>query len=132
MRKIIIRLLVLSIVMIAIFLIFFVTNKTSRPKDIPLFEMEEYQKINKDAIKEITTIRNTEGGQDRKDHYEKKEIEAIYQELKKIKVGAETTLSCDDNTTMYIITLNTDETIGIEIECNWLVLNEKRYLIEKE
>ena len=61
---------------------------------------------------------------------EKELFETIYDRLNKIKIGNETTMSCEDTTTIYSFTLVDDTKIAIAIECDWVIINGKRYILE--
>ena len=41
-------------------------------------------------------------------------------------------MTCEDNTTIYTFILTDNTEITIEKECDWLVIDKKRYKIEKE
>ena len=92
--------------------------------------MDDYKDIVLDKIKSINYIRYTEGGREDNEIIDKDEITTIYNYLKNIKVGEETNRACEDNTTIYELHLNDDRDIKIEIECDWLVIGNKRYLIK--
>ena len=127
------RILIIIILFIMILIFVIMTKKTDEVvTGTALFELPEYQKISKGSIKRIEVIKYTEAGSDRKSYQEEDVINRIYDNLNKIKVMKKTNSACDDNTTIYLFTLNTEEEISIEIECDWLVLNQTRYYIKKE
>lgn len=95
----------------------------------PLFELEEYKDIKAEEIKMINIYHYTEGGVESTILNSEKEIKNTIKQLSKIKVGKETTMACDDNTTSYVLEREED-TITIEIECNVLVLPDHRYEIK--
>ena len=41
-------------------------------------------------------------------------------------------MACEDNTTVYLITLKDGKKKTITIECDWIIIGDKRYLIEKQ
>jgi len=129
-KKIIIWLIILLLV-VGLLIVLSLYKKENASYSKNLLKMEPYNKIKLKEIKSITVNTYTEGGSESTLYDLKSDIESTYNMLKKIKVGKETTKACDDNTTVYVITLNNDEEISIEIECDWLVNNEKRYLIKK-
>jgi len=129
-KKIIIWLIILLLV-VGLLIVLSLYKKEDVSYSKNLLKMEPYNKIKLKEIKSITVNTYTEGGSESTLYDLKSDIESTYNMLKKIKVGKETTKACDDNTTVYVITLNNDEEISIEIECDWLVNNEKRYLIKK-
>ena len=74
-------------------------------------------------------LKFTEAGMDTT-NVEKELFETIYDRLNKIKIGNETTMSCEDTTTIYSFTLVDDTKIAIAIECDWVIINGKRYILE--
>jgi hypothetical protein len=99
-------------------------------KKVPLMEMDNFKDIVIDKIKSINIIRYTEGGADDKEIIDKEEIKSIYNSLSKIKVGKETDRACEDNTKVYVFNMIDGKKIKVEIECDWLVIGNKRYEIE--
>ena len=95
-----------------------------------LMDYGDYQKINEYNIKKIEIVKYTEGGDDTQEVQED-DFPRIYNNLKDIKIGKETTRTCEDNTTVYKFTLRDDTNLKIEIECDWVIINNKRYIIEK-
>lgn len=88
-------------------------------KDVPL----------KDVTK-VKIIKFTEAGSDIKEETNSDEIKKIYNMVNNIKVGKETDMACEDNTTIYAFYIDNEEKISVEIECDWVILNGKRYLIK--
>ena len=54
------------------------------------------------------------------------------EELRKMKVGTKTSMACDDNTKIYKFYMEDGNTISIEIECDWFVIDGERYQIIKD
>ena len=98
-------------------------------ESISLMEYGEYAKITKDNIKGIKIIRYTEGG-DETSTVSDDAIIKVYNNLKKKKMGKETGMTCDDNTTVYIFTLIDGTEMTIEIECGLAVIGNKRYVLK--
>ncbi len=98
--------------------------------NLKLMEMDEYKKIVIDKVDKLEVMKYTEAGIDEKTYTLKDDIISIYNNLKQIQIGKEVSKACDDNTTKYIFYLENDK-YSIEIECEWLVLNGKRYEIIK-
>ena len=95
-----------------------------------IMSLSEYQDIKEEDIKEISMIRYTEAGDSKPIKYEtKSEISAIYNNLKSITYSKETTIACEDNTTVYTIILKDGTKKTIEFECEVLVLKDRRLLI---
>ena len=95
-----------------------------------LFEMPQYKDKKLDNITKIEVNKYTVGGLIPEVIEDKEEINKTMYSLLNMKLGEETNQSCEDNTTIYIITTE-DETIKIEKECDWVIIGEKRYLIVK-
>ena len=128
-KKIIIWLIILLLIIGVLVILSFYKKENSYTKS--LFKMKPYNKIVLEDIKSITMTKYTEGGSESTLYDLKKDIEYTYNQLKETKVGKETDMACDDNTTIYTFTLKNDEEISIEFECDWLVTQNKRYLIKK-
>ena len=104
-------------------------GKKSNP--IYLMDYKDYAKIKEDNIKEIKITKYTVAGAD-STYVNEDFIKNVYQNFKKIKLGKETNMTCEDNTTIYTFILTDNTEITIEKECDWLVIDKKRYKIEKE
>lgn len=129
-KKIIIWLIILLLV-VGLLLILLLFKKEEDSYKTNLLDMEPYNKIVLEDIKTITVNRYTEGGSESTLYDQTNDITGTYNMLKSIKVGKETEMACEDNTTVYTITLNNDEEISVEIECDWIINQNKRYLIKK-
>lgn len=121
MRQRIIALIILFIV--------FITGCLRLNSSVPLMSYGEFKNITKNNIKQIEVIRFTEGGDEHK-NINKESFSTVYDNLSKKKIGKKTNMSCEDNTTIYIFTLESGEKISIEIECDWVVINNVRYTLE--
>ena len=117
--------------LIFILLILFIIMGCAKKEDSnSLMKLDDYKNINPDEIGYIDYIRLTEAGVDDKEITDSDEIQSIYNQLSKMVVGNETEASCDDNTTIYVFNMKNGDTFQVEIECNWLVLDNKRYEIK--
>ena len=96
-------------------------------EDISIMDLDEYKDIDPSAISSINYITLTEAGRNDEMITDKNEILSIYNYLSKIKVGNETTMACDDNTKIYEFKMASGNIKSIEIECEWIVVNNKRY-----
>ena len=94
-----------------------------------LMEFDKYKDIELDKVKSITYSKLTVAGRDDEEITEKDRISRIYNQLKNIKVGKEITNACEDNTKIYVFNMDDDKKISVELECEWLVLGNKRYEI---
>ena len=130
MKKIIKIITAILIVVLLIIIILVLVNKKEETPKTPLFEMKEYNNIKYEQIKSINIMKYTEGGVESIMVDQPKEIKATYNKIKKIKVGKEVQTACDDNTTVYVIQFKDDTTKEVEIECDWIVIGDKRYLVK--
>ncbi len=96
-----------------------------------LFELDEYKDISLDNIVSIEKVRFTEGGDNREIYNDQSDINSIYNSLKETKLGSKTDLTCEDNTTVYILNMSDGTKKTIEFECEVLVLKDKRLKIIK-
>ena len=101
----------------------------TKKESTSLMDFKDYKNIKEDNIKSIEIIRYTEGGADSK-IVDEDSIISTYNKLKDKKIGKETNMACEDNTTIYVFTLTDGSEYKIEIECNWVVINNDRYLLE--
>ncbi len=109
-----------------------VPKEDNKPKEYQyLLEFEDYKDIKLENIKSIQKIRYTVAGDNRVEVTEKDEIEKFYNSLINLKIGEETDMACEDNTTVYKINLIDGKSVSIEIECDWFVIKGKRYNIVK-
>ena len=126
MKKIII--LIITIILICIGFIIIQNNNSTKYKYLKDFSF--YKKINIDQVTELEIVKYNVGGDNPTLITDKEEIIKKYNSLGNIKVGKETNLACEDNTTVYYFVDDKRET-KIEIECDWIIINNKRYLIYK-
>lgn len=108
----------------------FITSCAKVQELTSLMDYGDYQKIDEYNIKKIEIIKYTEGGDDTQE-VDEEDFQKIYNNLKEIKIGKETNMACEDNTTVYKFTLQDDTEIIIEIECDWVIIGNKRYILEK-
>ena len=121
------------IILVLLIIVFFVIFEVSKPSNPTLLiDNENYKDIAVDNIISIVVRKSTEGGIDTEVVTEKNEIEEIFNKLSKIKIGKETEMACDDNSTLYTIYFDNNDTKTIEIECDWIIIGKKRYEIEWE
>ena len=119
------------IIVLCIFFIIISVFKKEEPVEIRtklLKDFEYYQKIDIDNINNLTISTYTEAGGETENIEDKEEIKSLYNRLGNIKVSSETTISCEDNSKIYNF-FGDDETYRIEVECEALIFNNKRYLI---
>lgn len=129
MKKKLIIILVLSIIIF--FLVYKLTSKPEQAKENYLKDNKEYNDIDSNNIVSIEVNKYSEAGVDSNLIIDKNEIRKMYNKLSNIKYGEETDMACDDNSTIYIINFNDDSKKKIEIECDWIIIGKKRYMIVK-
>ncbi len=95
-----------------------------------ILDLDIYKNVNESNISSIIIKEFKEYGSDYKDVTDPVEINEIYSTLKKLKLGEKTNAGCDDNTVIYILNLKDNSTVSLEIECEWIVLDNQRYLIK--
>ena len=124
--------IIFTTILVGILLSLLIWKKVMDSSYTSLMEMEEYKEITTNNIKSINIIKNTEEEEMESILADtKKEIEKTYQELASYKVGKETNKVCYAKRTTYTFLLEDDREASIEIECDWLVLNGKRYLLKR-
>lgn len=126
-KKIIIITLFLVIIF---FIIYKLTNESQLIKSTYLKDNEEYKNVKVEQINNITVNRYTEGGLD-STIVSGAAAKKLYKSLADIKYGEETDMACEDNSTIYIINLVDGSSKTINIECDWIIIGKKRYMIVK-
>ena len=107
-------------------------KKDTKPKttEKSVLDHEYYKGLTLEDIVSVEKVFYGEGGEETESFTEQEDIERIYNMWKNTKLGKETNQACEDNTTVYIFKLKDNATISIEKECDWVVINNKRYLIK--
>ena len=95
-----------------------------------VMSLDEYKDITLDKIESINFIKFTEAGREDELITDKDRIRNIYNNLSALVIKGETEQSCDDNTEIYEFKLTDGTTSKLEIECDWVIINNKRYLIK--
>lgn len=124
---------ILIVILLIILIVLSINNPNSLfgKKSVPLWEFDSYKKVALEEIQSISIETYTESGVRTEVLQYPNGIKAIYEDLSKLKIGRETTSACDDNTVIYTLDMKKGEDVTIEIECDWFVLKDKRYEIEK-
>lgn len=94
-----------------------------------LMDYGDYKNVTKDNIKQIEIIKYTEAGSNTT-LVDENSIIGVYNKLKKMKIGRKTDMACDDNTTIYVFTLTDETKLSLEIECDWVVIDNIRYILK--
>lgn len=99
-------------------------------EEISIMEYGKYKDIKLEDIESIKIIKYTVGGDNPTEYNDFDSIKAIYDKLAAYKVGEETEMVCEDNTTSYVFNMKNGDKYSISIECNWFVIDGKRYLVK--
>lgn len=108
----------------------------NEPKNIPqqgisIMEYGDNKEIVLDEINSIQIVRYTEAGDSTTEYTYYDDIKKVYEELTAMKIGQQTTMACEDNTTVFKINLKDGKSYSIEVECEWFVIGKDRYTIER-
>lgn len=126
------KIIIISVCLIIIFFIVYKFTKTENNIKITfLKDNEEYKDVIVKNIDNIQINKYTEAGLESKVITNKEDISSVYNDLLNIKYGKETKQACEDNTTIYLISLKNGKKKTITIECDWIIIGDKRYIIEK-
>ena len=126
------KIIIISVCLIIIFFIVYKFTRTENNIKISfLKDNEEYKDVIVKNSDNIQINKYTEAGLESKVITNKEDISSVYSDLLNIKYGEETDMACEDNTTIYLITLKNGKKKTITIECDWIIIGDKRYLIEK-
>ena len=98
--------------------------------NIKLLDHNYYKELKIEDVNKIEISKYTEGGVETKEITDEDEILNNNNSFKNIILTEETQMACEDNTTIYKFIFN-DKEYKIEKECNWFVINNKRYLYKK-
>ena len=121
-KKIILNLLIIITLSI-------LTGCNKSDESTSLMDYGDYKNVTKDNIKQIEIIKYTEAGANTT-VVDENSIISVYKKLKKMKIGRKTNMSCDDNTTIYVFTLTDETKLSLEIECDWVVIDNIRYILK--
>lgn len=97
-----------------------------------LFSLDYYKDFKLEDIVSYESVRLTVGGDQREEYSDKASIESIYNTLSNVKIGKETEMACEDNSTIYIFTLSDGTTKRVEFECDWVIIGKDRYEIVRQ
>ena len=121
-KKIILNLLIIITLSI-------LTGCNKSDESTSLMDYGNYKNITEDNIKQIEIIKYTEAGVNTT-LVDENSIISVYNKLKKMKIGRKTEMSCDDNTTIYVFTLADETKLSLEIECDWVVIDNIKYILK--
>ena len=121
-KKIILNLLIIITLSI-------LTGCNKSDESTSLMDYGDYKNVTKDNIKQIEIIKYTEAGSNTT-LVDENSIIGVYNKLKKMKIGRKTDMACDDNTTIYVFTLTDETKMSLEIECDWVVIDNIRYILK--
>lgn len=121
-KKIILNLLIIITLSI-------LTGCNKSDESTSLMDYGDYKNVTKDNIKQIEIIKYTEAGSNTT-LVDENSIIGVYNKLKKMKIGRKTDMACDDNTTIYVFTLTDETKLSLEIECDWVVIDNIKYILK--
>ena len=121
-KKIILNLLIIITLSI-------LTGCNKSDESTSLMDYGDYKNITEDNIKQIEIIKYTEAGSNTT-LVDENSIIIVYNKLKKMKIGRKTDMFCDNNTTIYVFTLTDETKLSLEIECDWVVIDNIRYILK--
>lgn len=123
--------IILAVLVIIFFIVYKLTYKPTAFKITYLKDNKEYKDLKVKDIKDIRINRYTEGGFNSEIVSDPQEVKKLYNKLFNMKYGKETDMACEDNSTIYIIDFFDGTNKTITIECDWIIIGEKRYIIVK-
>ena len=121
------KIIILNLLIIITLSILTGCNKSD--ESTSLMDYGDYKNITEDNIKQIEIIKYTEAGSNTT-LVDENSIIGVYNKLKKMKIGRKTDMACDDNTTIYVFTLTDETKLSLEIECDWVVIDNIRYILK--
>lgn len=121
------KIIILNLLIIITLSILTGCNKSD--ESTSLMDYGDYKNVTKDNIKQIEIIKYTEAGSNTT-LVDENSIIGVYNKLKKMKIGRKTDMACDDNTTIYVFTLTDETKLSLEIECDWVVIDNIRYILK--
>lgn len=99
--------------------------------EVSIMEFGKYREFSIDNVKSLKILKYTVAGLKEENVNDMNQIKNEVNTISKIKVGSETDRSCEDNTTIYEFAMNDSSKVSFEFECDWLVVGNKRYNIER-
>ena len=96
-----------------------------------IMELEKYQNFDINKVSSLSILKYTEAGIDEEKITDLNRITAEFNFIKKYRIIGETKSACDDNTTIYQFNMQDGSKLDFEFECNWLVIGNKHYEVER-
>ena len=124
--------IIVVILVLCILLFFGIKVKPVKENGKLLFDFLNQEEFDTENIESVEYIRYTEGGDNTITYTDSDNIKSMYNSVKNIRVGKETNRACEDNTTVYIFNMKDNTQFKVEIECDWVVIGNKRYNIVKD
>ena len=100
-------------------------------KNVSIMDHDKYKNFKIDNVQSLNILRYTVAGLDEISVTDYESIKSYYNSISKVRLLKETNRACEDNTTIYEFIMNNGEKITFEFECEWLVIDNKRYEVEK-
>lgn len=124
--------IIVVILVLCVLLFFGIKVKPVKEDGKLLFDFLNQEEFDIEDIESVKYIRYTEGGDNTITYTDSDNIKSMYNSVKNIRVGKETNRACEDNTTVYIFNMKDNTQFKVEIECDWVVIGNKRYNIVKD
>jgi len=124
--------IIVAILVLCVLLFFGIKVKPVKEDGKLLFDFLNQEEFDIEDIESVKYIRYTEGGDNTITYTDSDNIKSMYNSVKNIRVGKETNRACEDNTTVYIFNMKDNTQFKVEIECDWVVMGNKRYNIVKD
>lgn len=124
--------IIVAILVLCVLLFFGIKVKPVKENGKLLFDFLNQEEFDTENIESVEYIRYTEGGDNTITYTDSDNIKSMYNSVKNIRVGKETNRACEDNTTVYIFNMKDNTQFKVEIECDWVVIGNKRYNIVKD
>ena len=120
---------ILLVLLVFLVLISGCTKKKEKKLNIGLMDFEEYKEIDVSKVTSMDYIRYTEGGREDETYTDSEDILRFYNSLKRKTIIGKTEMACEDNTKIFIFKTE-DKEYKIEVECEILIYNKDRYVLE--
>ena len=107
------------------------TIENQPAENISIMQLEKYKNFSFDSVKSLNVLKYTEAGVNKEAITDREQIQREYNAISRVRVLKKTKRACEDNTTIYEFVLKDDSKVTFEFECEWLVVGNKRYEIER-
>lgn len=92
-----------------------------------VLDLDYFLGFSNDNVYKVIEEEATESGSEKYEYTDKEKIETLFNEFDNYLIIKPNNMSCDDKTTFYKFIMNDGKTYVIGEECDWLVIDGKRY-----